>query len=55
MSRNSETLEFFGRVAEREALDAMVDDVLAGRSRVVVMRGEAGLGKSALLRYLLAG
>ena len=52
MSRNSETVELFGRVAEREALEAMVADVLAGRSRVVVMRGEAGVGKTALLRHL---
>jgi DNA-binding CsgD family transcriptional regulator len=52
MSRNSGGVELFGRVAEREALDALVDDVLAGRSRVVVMRGEAGVGKSALLRHL---
>jgi DNA-binding CsgD family transcriptional regulator len=35
-----------------EALDQLVADVLAGRSRVVVLRGEAGVGKSALLEYL---
>ena len=33
-------------------LDRLVADVLAGRSRVTVLRGEAGVGKSALLGYL---
>jgi DNA-binding CsgD family transcriptional regulator len=41
-----------GRRSECEALDQLVSDVLAGRSRVVVLRGEAGAGKSALLEYL---
>src|SRR4051794_33920075 len=41
-----------GRNAECEYLDAVVADALGGRSRVVVIRGEAGIGKSALLRHL---
>jgi DNA-binding CsgD family transcriptional regulator len=45
-------MELLGRHAECEALDQLVPDALSGRSRVVVLRGEAGVGKSALLRYL---
>ena len=41
-----------GRRAECEALDRLLTDALAGRSRVAVLRGEAGVGKSALLGYL---
>ena len=41
-----------GRRAECEALDRLLTDALAGRSQVVVLRGEAGAGKSALLHYL---
>ncbi len=33
-------------------LDRLLADALAGRSRVIVLRGEAGVGKSALLGYL---
>ncbi len=33
-------------------LDRLLADALAGRSRVTVLRGEAGVGKSALLGYL---
>jgi DNA-binding CsgD family transcriptional regulator len=42
-----------GRRSEREALDRIVTDALAGQSRVIVVRGEAGIGKSALLGHLL--
>src|SRR5690349_3403575 len=41
-----------GRRRECEELDALVQDVSGGRSRVVVLRGEPGVGKTALLRYL---
>ena len=41
-----------GRRAECEALDRVLTDALRGRSRVIVLRGEAGVGKSALLGYL---
>src|SRR5690242_1615191 len=44
--------KLLGRRSECEALDRLLADVLAGRSRVTVLRGEAGVGKSALLRYL---
>ncbi|MBM0276309.1 ATP-binding protein [Micromonospora tarensis] len=41
-----------GRRRERETLDRLLRDVRAGHSRVLVLRGEAGAGKSALLDYL---
>ena len=43
-----------GRRSECETLDQTIDDVLAGHSRVLVLRGEAGVGKTALLEYLAA-
>jgi hypothetical protein len=42
-----------GRRSECEALDELVASVRAGRSRALVLRGEAGVGKSALLEYLM--
>ena len=44
--------DLLGRRDECAALDRLVADVLAGSSRVLVLRGEAGVGKSALLGYL---
>ena len=41
-----------GRRVECEILDGVMADARAGRSRVVVLRGEAGVGKSALLADL---
>jgi DNA-binding CsgD family transcriptional regulator len=42
-----------GRRGECETLDRVLGSVRAGQSRVLVLRGEAGIGKSALLGYLL--
>jgi len=41
-----------GRENERAALETLLGDVREGRSRVVVLSGEAGVGKTALLDYL---
>ena len=43
--------EFRGRTNERERLDRLLENVRGGRSVVLVIRGEVGLGKTALLRY----
>ena len=41
----------FGRDRERGVLDRLLDDVHGGRGGVLVVRGEAGVGKTALLEY----
>ncbi len=45
-------MKLLGRRAECEALDRLLTDALAGHSRATVLRGEAGVGKSALLGYV---
>src|SRR5215208_6415758 len=40
-----------GRADERELLDRLLENVRAGHSPVLVVRGEAGVGKTALLHY----
>jgi hypothetical protein len=41
----------FGREREREVLDRLLDGARAGRGGVLVMHGEAGVGKTALLEH----
>ena len=38
-----------GRLSERQALEKLLDAATAGLSGVLVLRGEAGFGKTALL------
>jgi hypothetical protein len=42
-----------GRRIERDVLDTLIEVVRAGDSRVLVLRGEPGVGKTALLEYLV--
>jgi DNA-binding CsgD family transcriptional regulator len=42
---------FLGRTSEREELDRLLATAGGGQSAVLVIRGEAGIGKTALLRY----
>src|SRR4051794_7257915 len=40
-----------GRTEERQLLDGLLANVRGGQSAVLVIRGEAGVGKTALLQY----
>ncbi|MFD6351063.1 helix-turn-helix transcriptional regulator [Nocardia tengchongensis] len=40
-----------GREPQQETLKALIDGARAGRSAVLVLRGEAGIGKTALLEF----
>ncbi len=44
-------MTLWGRRQQCEALDGLLAGVRAGRSRALVVRGEAGIGKTALLGY----
>jgi DNA-binding CsgD family transcriptional regulator len=50
-----EQTALLGRRAEFVVLDRVLEGVRAGRSSVLVVRGESGVGKSVLLDYLAAG
>jgi DNA-binding CsgD family transcriptional regulator len=45
--------ELRGRRREIDALDELIDAVRAGESRALVVRGEPGVGKTALLEYVV--
>src|SRR5262249_40056495 len=45
-------MTLLGRHTECEVLEGVLVDAAARRSRVVVLRGDAGAGKSALLDYV---
>jgi DNA-binding CsgD family transcriptional regulator len=42
-----------GRRSERDVLDRLIEAVRAGESRALVVRGEPGVGKTALLDYVV--
>jgi DNA-binding CsgD family transcriptional regulator len=52
MSSATAALPLRGRLKEFDALDRLLAQVRAGQSQVLVVRGEPGIGKSALLDYL---
>jgi predicted ATP-dependent serine protease len=47
-------MKLVDRRAECGQLDGLVDAVCAGQSQALVLCGEAGVGKTALLQYLAA-
>ena len=47
--------ELRGRQNECAVLDALVGRLQPGERQVLVLRGEAGVGKTALLDYLASG
>src|SRR3954452_7381328 len=42
---------FLGRSVERDVLDRLLETARGGQSAVLLIRGEAGIGKTALVRY----
>ena len=40
-----------GRISERDVLDRLLENVRGGQSAALVIHGEAGVGKTALVRY----
>jgi len=50
-TRSEPTPALVDRQPERQALDSLMEDLCSGRGRALVVRGEAGVGKSALLEY----
>src|SRR4029077_3194408 len=46
-------VELRGRRGEHEALEQLIDAVRGGESRALGVRGEPGVGKTALLEYVV--
>src|SRR5918992_2552890 len=44
---------FVGRERERARIDRLLGDARAGRSGALLLHGEAGIGKTALLRWAI--
>jgi hypothetical protein len=53
LGTNPSPPNLIGRAKECRALDELLDAVRGGHSRVLVVRGEAGIGKSALLQHVI--
>jgi ABC-type transport system involved in cytochrome c biogenesis ATPase subunit len=51
--RRGPTGELRGRRRECDLLDQLLDAVREGAGRALVVRGESGVGKTALLEYLV--
>ena len=51
-ARRERAAELRGRLHELGVLDRLIDAVRAGESRALVLSGEAGVGKTALLDYV---
>ena len=52
-STRGRAAELQGRGSERGVLDRLIEAVRAGESRALVVRGEPGVGKTALLEYVV--
>src|SRR5690349_19623580 len=50
-TRSEPTPALVDRQRERQVPDSLMEDLRSGRGRALVVRGEAGVGKSALLEY----
>src|SRR5690242_12108744 len=50
-ARSESAPVLLGRQRERQALDGLMEDLRSGCGWALVVRGEAGVGKSALLEY----
>src|SRR5690348_13147939 len=50
--RSEPVQKLLDRQRERAVLDGLLEDLRSGRGRALVVRGEAGVGKSVLLEYV---